>query len=58
MDPSTAPPPFLGRSKAVAQVLHLVERAAQVDVPVLLTGETGTGKSHLARLLHARSARR
>ena len=58
MDPSTAPPPFLGRSKAVAQVLKLIERAAQVDVPVLLTGETGTGKSHLARLLHARSPRR
>ena len=58
MDLSSTPGPFLGRSKAVKDVLHLVERAAQVDVPVLLTGETGTGKSHLARLLHASSARR
>jgi DNA-binding NtrC family response regulator len=48
---------FLGRSRAVAHLLELIERAAQVDVPVLLTGETGTGKSHLARLLHARSPR-
>jgi DNA-binding NtrC family response regulator len=58
MNPCTAPSPFLGRSKAVAQVLEVVEKAARVDVPVLLTGETGTGKSHVARLLHARSPRR
>lgn len=58
MDPSSSPGPFLGGSGAVARVLELVERAARTDVPVLLTGETGTGKSHLARLLHARSVRR
>jgi transcriptional regulator with PAS, ATPase and Fis domain len=51
------PAAFIGRSAAIARVLERIERAAQVDVPVLITGETGTGKSHLAKLLHARSRR-
>lgn len=49
--------PLLGRSHAMAGVRRLLERAAAVNVPVLLVGETGTGKSHVARLIHTRSAR-
>src|SRR5688572_20766859 len=58
LEARSSPRAFLGRSEAVVRVLDLVERAAAFDVPLLLTGETGTGKSHLARLLHDLSPRR
>lgn len=45
------------RSGAMAEVRDLVERVADADLPVVLYGETGTGKSLIARVLHARSTR-
>jgi two-component system response regulator HydG len=39
------------------EVLDLMERVAAVDVPVLLRGETGTGKSMVAGAIHAQSPR-
>lgn len=57
MSSEPSPGPYLGRSEAAQEVLEFLERASTADVPVLLVGETGTGKSHLARLLHARSRR-
>ena len=44
--------PMLGRSAAFAAVLKQVALAAPLEVPVLLTGETGSGKSRLARAIH------
>ncbi|MCC6850236.1 MAG: sigma-54-dependent Fis family transcriptional regulator [Deltaproteobacteria bacterium] len=45
-------PGVIGRSAALAQVLEQIALAAPLDVSVLLTGDTGTGKSQLARVLH------
>lgn len=50
--------PILGRSRAAEAIRQFGRRAALVDAPVLLIGETGTGKGLLARAIHAASARR
>lgn len=42
----------VGRSPALAAVLQQAALVAPLDVHVLLTGETGTGKSQLARIIH------
>jgi two-component system response regulator HydG len=48
---------LVGTSPAMREVLDLMERVAAVDVPVLLRGETGTGKSMVAGAIHAQSPR-
>ncbi len=50
--------PFLTRHEAFEEVLLLAERAARSQANVLLTGESGTGKTRLARLIHDASSRR
>jgi DNA-binding NtrC family response regulator len=49
---------MIGRSDAMRTLLDEVEQVAPSDATVLLTGESGTGKSRLARLLHRMSRRR
>ena len=49
---------IVGRSPAIRAVLHKVDQVAPADVPVLLHGETGTGKELIARAIHASSHRR
>jgi NtrC-family two-component system response regulator AlgB len=51
LDTSSESPPM-------RQVYDLIARAAKTDAQVLFRGETGTGKTALARLLHDESARR
>ena len=49
---------FATPSAAMRSVLDVIARAAAHDVPVLLRGESGTGKTVLARALHRQSLRR
>ncbi len=48
---------FVDASAPFRELLASIERAAASDLPVLISGETGSGKGVVARLLHARSPR-
>ena len=48
---------FVGTSEGAVEVKRQARRAAQSSSPVLLLGETGTGKELLAHAIHAASAR-
>lgn len=47
----------IGRSTAIANLRARVRRTAEHDTPVLVTGESGSGKERIARYLHAHSPR-
>lgn len=49
--------PFIGMSSRVREIADQAERIAQSHCPVLISGETGTGKGVLARWLHRHSPR-
>ena len=48
---------LVGTSAAVKQMNEMIEKAAQLDFPVLITGESGVGKEHIANLIHLKSKR-
>lgn len=47
----------LGDSKALKDAVSLAQKVSGTDVPVLLTGETGTGKEVFAQAIHYNSKR-
>jgi len=48
---------MVGASPAMQRAFDLVARVAPTEAPVLIVGETGTGKGMIARMLHAESGR-
>jgi two-component system nitrogen regulation response regulator GlnG len=50
--------PLLGRTPAMQSLYRLVARVMNTDLAVLITGESGTGKSLIARAIHDFSDRR
>ena len=49
------PPLFIGNSQAIQNIRFLVEKVAPTSAPVLITGESGSGKDVVARLIHSLS---
>lgn len=57
--PSSIPDPdIIGESAQIRGIFSRVEKVAKANTTVLLLGESGTGKSLIARAIHARSYRR
>ncbi|TCL09326.1 two-component system nitrogen regulation response regulator GlnG [Shimia isoporae] len=50
--------PLVGRTPAMQALYRLVARVMNTDLPVLISGESGTGKSLIAREIHDFSDRR
>ncbi|PYS85097.1 MAG: sigma-54-dependent Fis family transcriptional regulator [Acidobacteria bacterium] len=51
-------PDFVHRSREIGALVTQAEAAARHDSTVIITGESGTGKDVLTRLIHGKSARR
>lgn len=49
---------ILGRSKAIQNILQMIDKVAPLDTRVLITGENGTGKELVARAIHKKSERK
>ena len=55
--PQRAVDPFIGQSLVIHRLEEQCHLAAATESPILIQGETGTGKSELARWLHKNSSR-
>ena len=50
--------PLVGRSPAMQSLYQVIARVMNADLPILITGESGTGKSLIARTIHDLGDRR
>lgn len=48
---------MIGRSGAMQDIFYLIDRLSEIDTPVCLVGETGTGRDIVAHTLHRKSVR-
>ncbi len=51
-EPATNPPVLIGRSARIQAINALIRKLGRSDSPVLVLGETGTGKEVVARAIH------
>jgi two-component system nitrogen regulation response regulator GlnG len=58
LEPKGGDLPLVGRTPAMQALYRLVARVMNTSLPVLITGESGTGKSLIARAIHDFSDRR
>ena len=49
---------LIGESQLIKELRQYIARVSETDSNVLITGETGTGKELVARLIHENSTRR
>ena len=49
---------ILGKSRAIHQILGLIDKVAPLDTRVMISGENGTGKELVARAIHSKSNRK
>src|SRR5262245_5721954 len=50
------PEPLIGRSPQMVRLREQIARLARLDTPVLISGESGTGKATVAHAIHQASA--
>jgi len=54
----STPPSLVGRSRQMVEIFKLLARISDVESPILIIGEDGTGKKTLAHMIHQNSSRR
>jgi DNA-binding NtrC family response regulator len=58
LDKQSSSQPIIGTSKVMQNIFKMVQKIAPLDTTMLITGETGVGKSMIAQLIHENSPRK